>query len=260
MQNKEIEVLELKYHSSVNNQIDKLNSYTVFENTFVPEMYDHNFIYIHRPVSQMQFEKIYEQYKHQNLQQGKMYVNFYFKVNLQVEETVYENVLKNEDYEAETVVFLELAQDSDQWKKYEGIEVVKVNTNQLLEEFLHLNVVEDSTISKGFAKDKSRFNEHLYQKGLCDFYLAYYQGMPAASGELYAFNRVGKFENLFVAESFRNKGIATELMKEMITHSKKAGLTDFYLATYQYDDPIKLYNKLGFIEIGKQKNITTFFN
>lgn len=260
MQKKDIEVLELMYHSSVNNHIVKLNSYTVFENTFVPEMYDHNFIYVHEQVNEATFIKLYERYKQQNLKQRKMYVNFYFKMNLRVEEAAYENVLKDEDYEAETLIYMKLAESSDEWKKYNDIEVVKVNTNQVLEEFIHLNFEEDSKISKTFAKDKQRLNEHLYVNNLCDFYLAYYQGMPAASGELYAFNKVGKFENLFVTESFRNKGIATELMKEMITHSKEFGLTGFYLATYQYDDPIKLYHKLGFIEIAKQENITTFFN
>lgn len=260
MKHQNIESLELKYHSSVNKLSYQDINYTVYENALVPEMYDHNFIYIHRLLNASQIEEIYEKYKRKNLQARKMYLNFFFTVNLQVENSAYENVLRNEYYEDETLLFLKLTQDPNQWKRYNDIEVVKVNTDNVLDEFLSLNFYEDSNISKSFAREKQVLNGYLYKNNLCDFYLGYYKGIPAASGEMFTFNDVGKLENLFVIESFRNKGIATELMRKMIDQSAETDFKDFYLATYQYDDPIKLYEKLGFIEVGKQKNITIFFD
>lgn len=249
-----IESSELKYYSSVNKLIFQEVLYNVYENLLVPEMYDHNFIYVHKPLDKTQFKGIYNLYKHR-----WPYVNFFFAVNLLVPEEVYENVLRDEDYEDETIVFMKLAKYPDEWKLYPDIEVVKVTTDKLLDEFLLLNYVEDVEVSKRFAKDKQRLNQHLYDFDLCDFYIAYYKGIPAASGELYNFNGTGKLENLFCTESLQHNGIATELMRKMVDHSKQSGLEEFYLATYEYDDPIKLYEKLGFIEVGKQKNITIFF-
>lgn len=260
MNQQKIEKLELTYHSSVNNHCYKNDCFTVFENTLVPEMYDHNFIYIHELLDKSQFEEIYLKFKQQNLQRGKEYVNFYFAMNLLIDEAVYSAVLQNEDYEVEKIVFMELTKSPIQWKSYEDIEVVKVNTKELLDEFLQLNYEEDLIMSKVFAKEKRKFNQHLYESGSCDFYVAYYQGRAASSGEMHINDNVGKLENLFVIDSCRNKGVATELMRKMVTHSESLGLENFYLATYQFDDPIKLYHNLGFIKVAEQENITIFYS
>lgn len=260
MEYKSIETLELMYYVRVNELLTDKDEYTVYENTLVPKMYDHNFIYFQGLVTKSQFEKVYEKYKYQNLKARKTYLNFYFKVNHQIAESIYESVLSYEDYEVENVIFMKLTTKTDEWKRYAGIEVFKVQTKQSLDDFLQLNYQEDLIISESFAKDKRQFNKRLYERKLCDCYIAYYQGFPAASGELYALHQTGKLENLFVAASFRNKGIATELMRKMIDQSRTMNLTGFYLATYQYDDPIKLYAKLGFTEIAKQKNITIFYD
>lgn len=260
MDHKSIESLELMYYLRVNEVVNHTDDYTVYGNTLVPEMYDHNFIYFQKLVTKLQFGKVYEQYKAQNLKAQKDYLNFYFKVNHHIADSIYENMLSYEDFEVENVIFMKLTSKTDEWKKYEGIEVIKVNTKQFLDGFLQLNYQEDLIISESFAKDKRQFNKHLYDNKLCDFYLAYYQGVPAASGEMYALDKIGKLENLFVAKSFRNKGIATELMRKMINQSARMNLTEFYLATYEYDDPIKLYAKLGFTQIAKQKNITIFYD
>ena len=61
--------------------------------------------------------------------------------------------------------------------------------------------------------------------------------------------------NIVVRKNFRNKGIGTVLLENLLTLSKKLGLNSLSLEVNEKNIPaINLYKKLGFENIGIRKN------
>ena len=75
-----------------------------------------------------------------------------------------------------------------------------------------------------------------------------YIGMSIVIDEGYIFN-------VAVRESYRNKGVATALINELITYGKKNNFSFITLEVRESNLPaISLYSKFGFIKAGERKD------
>lgn len=75
-----------------------------------------------------------------------------------------------------------------------------------------------------------------------------YIGMSIVIDEGYIFN-------VAVRESYRNKGVATALINELVTYSKKNNFSFITLEVRESNLPaISLYSKFGFIKAGERKD------
>ncbi len=75
-----------------------------------------------------------------------------------------------------------------------------------------------------------------------------YIGMSIVIDEGYIFN-------VAVRESYRNKGVATALINELVTYGKKNNFSFITLEVRESNLPaISLYSKFGFIKAGERKN------
>lgn len=75
-----------------------------------------------------------------------------------------------------------------------------------------------------------------------------YIGMSIVIDEGYIFN-------VAVRESYRNKGIATALINELVTYGKKNNFCFITLEVRESNLPaISLYSKFGFIKAGERKD------
>ena len=64
--------------------------------------------------------------------------------------------------------------------------------------------------------------------------------------------------NITVSGKVRNRGIGTNLMREILERSKKYGVTDIHLEVRESNEAaIHLYEKLGFVRDGIRKNYYT---
>ena len=64
--------------------------------------------------------------------------------------------------------------------------------------------------------------------------------------------------NITVSGKVRNRGIGTNLMREILERSKKYGVTDVHLEVRESNEAaIHLYEKLGFVRDGIRKNYYT---
>lgn len=77
--------------------------------------------------------------------------------------------------------------------------------------------------------------------------LILYKKPPAFKGTT---GIVGYVTNVYTMPDFRNQGIASELMKLLITFAKKSGATKIHLGTTE--DGRKLYEKHGFKDLAIQ--------
>lgn len=75
-----------------------------------------------------------------------------------------------------------------------------------------------------------------------------YIGMSIVIDEGYIFN-------VAVREKYRNKGVATALINELVTYGKKNNFSFITLEVRESNLPaISLYSKFGFIKAGERKN------
>lgn len=75
-----------------------------------------------------------------------------------------------------------------------------------------------------------------------------YIGMSIVIDEGYIFN-------VAVRESYRNKGVATALINELVTYGKKNNFSFITLEVRESNFPaISLYSKFGFIKAGERKD------
>jgi ribosomal-protein-alanine N-acetyltransferase len=75
-----------------------------------------------------------------------------------------------------------------------------------------------------------------------------YIGMSIVIDEGYIFN-------VAVRESYRNKGVATALINELITYGKKNNFCFLTLEVRESNRPaISLYSKFGFLKAGERKD------
>ena len=75
-----------------------------------------------------------------------------------------------------------------------------------------------------------------------------YIGMSIVIDEGYIFN-------VAVRESYRNKGVATSLINELVTYGKKNNFSFITLEVRESNLPaISLYSKFGFIKAGERKD------
>ena len=75
-----------------------------------------------------------------------------------------------------------------------------------------------------------------------------YIGMSIVIDEGYIFN-------VAVRENYRNKGVATSLINELVTYGKKNNFSFITLEVRESNFPaISLYSKFGFIKAGERKD------
>ncbi len=64
----------------------------------------------------------------------------------------------------------------------------------------------------------------------------------------------GNINNVAVAESYRRRGIAKRMLSELLRQGKERGITEFFLEVRASNEAaVRLYEKLGFIEVGRRK-------
>lgn len=65
----------------------------------------------------------------------------------------------------------------------------------------------------------------------------------------------GEIVNVAVAEAYRRRQVATQLLEELFLESRTLDVDNFFLEVRQSNEPaIQLYKKLGFTQAGIRKN------
>ena len=65
----------------------------------------------------------------------------------------------------------------------------------------------------------------------------------------------GSLDNIAVAPEYRRQGVGEALLRQVLCRGGEQGLAVFYLEVRDGNDPaIALYQKHGFVEVGRRKN------
>lgn len=106
---------------------------------------------------------------------------------------------------------------------------------------------------KSFEKHKQdRING--FKKSIKDkkqyFIIALENNLIIGFGQVVLNNKKAKIEKVYVDKNYRRKGVATKIVKKIITWLKKQKVTDVNTGIFVHNKPsIKLHEKLGFKQI-----------
>lgn len=83
------------------------------------------------------------------------------------------------------------------------------------------------------------------------FFAARVEGEVASYCELYSSGRTAQIENVLTLERFRNRGLARATVSRALEEARDGGHDLIFLIADRDDWPRKLYEKLGFDEVGR---------
>lgn len=111
--------------------------------------------------------------------------------------------------------------------------------------------IEKASFSKPWSYNDflGSLNEpNIYMVAVVQDKIAGYCGLWGVAGE-------GQINNVAVAKSFRNQGIAFEMLSKLIHLGREQGLGEYTLEVRKSNESaIRVYQKLGFISEGLRKN------
>ena len=92
-------------------------------------------------------------------------------------------------------------------------------------------------------------NRLLFPRSDIDFYIAYISGKAAGCAALYSKNSVGGIYILGSLKEFRNRGVASSILKAAVTRSKERNNDSLILQFLQKDALVSFYRNNGFKKV-----------
>lgn len=211
---------------------------TRWEDNELPDKYDHNcFEYSGQPTKE-EFRKALE-----------------YQVNRKDSFIKLEGDLPLEDsFGLEESVTLTMALDKDpsSWKTNPELEYHEPRIREL-------EKIEVKHFGAAYGEDFTRRNIHWLAENL-DFYGAYLDGKLVGACHSFTYNGYTCLDGLIVDEDYRNRYVATSLMKHVMdtvldkedpADEAKRSKHVFFLHADADDTPVQMYRKLGFKEVGR---------
>lgn len=244
---------EIKYYQYINQQFPTEPPVYRYRNPLVPLMFDHNFIYFERMPEVSFFQEVHEEEKSHNLREGMEHTRYYFPVGKEASPQL-KRFLSENEFTQDRMLYYKVDHETvSNWQSREDSTVQEVKNEYHLEAYLAINKAYDLQISERFADQKQKLNKAIYRLPKMKQYLAFYRGEPAGTCELFMDyeNRTAKAENLLISESFRNRGLARQLLKTMFFDNIEK-ISSMYAVTYEEDTAKHFYEKLGFTYVHSQ--------
>lgn len=186
-----------------------------FRHYHYPEMlirYDSNFIDFKTLPSITKFIKVEKYLREYHLNKGQKHVKFYFPENIKPTEE-FKTYLSSQSYK---IGFLELY--AIQPNNFPSVRnnpdiAIQVVTEGNLDRYLDLQYKHDLEIGNEYAKQKAKLIMCQFKNQNIQQILAFYKGIPAGYVDVIISNETAEIDSLTVDESFRNKGIGSQLQK-----------------------------------------------
>lgn len=107
----------------------------------------------------------------------------------------------------------------------------------------HWNGWEDSFFTKNFILKRAKVIE------IDDIMIGFF--------ETEIKDNIGILHGIQIVKKYRNKGIGTKVMKIIHEEMKDKGVREIILKVFEDNPVIKLYNKLGYINMGPSGSVNT---
>lgn len=215
----------------------------------IPDMYDHNFIFLKDNVHR---EKVYdiitdELKLRENGNKGFMKVVSNFQVDDEIIHRLHICPIPSQ-YD-----FMYISPDkSDSVKGNSESKVLEASSDRVLKDGAHVSIQANVLmVGNDFAKRSIDRRIKVYSDPLkaLRLFVCYYKDIPVGKCELFFNNRIAKIEDFEVLDEYQRMGFGTSIIKYLLKESKDAGMEIVYVIT-DHDDTAKvMYAKCGFTGI-----------
>lgn len=234
--------LERKYQE-VFSEVREEGNLLRYRDDNIKDMYDHNYTFVKKGVKKEDIAKIIEEETRIRKSEGADFLKVVFEEKIDRKDLPEDNLYSFSDIEA-----FEIPKEAVyRMKDVKGLEVI-VLSELLLEEAEELDeFCAENEADLEFSKRRfeRRSKVYLSDKGP-DNYLAMLDWEAVGSCDYFSDGRTCMLEDLVVDPEFRNRGIATALLKELSWKAYADGNDLVYLKAYSDSPARDLYIKLGF--------------
>lgn len=205
-----------------------------YEDDRIFDMYDHNYF---KHNSKTSLDEVIEAYQFQ-------YDNYFDYLKLISKNRLNTKVVKALDLEEDTILTMLFVGNTSSFKTNKNIKIKRITLKDL-------NKIELKHYGKIYGEDfiKRRNKEFLRVSKLNPnfiYYGVYINNKIVGECHAYTYKNYTCIDSLLVDDKYRNKYIATSLLKHIIDKSKYV-----YLHADNDDTPKDMYRKLGFKTIDK---------
>lgn len=221
----------------------------LYKHYHYPEMlirYDSNFIEFKSIPSLETFQAAESYLLDYHLQRGQKHVKFYFPENQKPTEELIA-YLTHSGYD---IGFLELY--GIQPEHFPSVETnadidIQIVTEENMDILIDLQYKSDLEFGREFANEQVKLTKRQFKNSMMEQILAFYKGMPAGYVHLIISEDTVEIDNLTVEESFRYKGIGSNIQKYIMHSFPKKKII---LVADGEDTPREMYKRQNYTYYG----------
>lgn len=222
-------------------QATKEGDFIRYENAFLPDMYDHNFLRISPRINKEGLSELVREIYKQAKRSDKKFLNL----------KAYEP-LRHEKGEVEHLGAYILQNTDDlHWKTRMDCCFKKVEDNESVKALIEFDTECDGRIyGEDFCRRRATHRGELYKSNQpCNCYLCYVDGRVVGKCDLFTDGDMAKIEDFVVKEAYQRKQIGTTILAYLIKEAALQGIHTVYLCADEEDTPKEMYQKLGFQKV-----------
>lgn len=250
---REVIECEMEYTKCFSEFFENDNIIRFWDNQ-LKDMYCHNYTYIKKLMSELEFKQIVEDEISLKLSQKSDFC----KVTLNSAVNSYQ--LTSLKYKPEISTNGYYSFDISQLSRLNarvGCIVKKVDNQEMVDDILYCDLqYDEKTLGKDFCTRRCyrRGKVYVSDKGV-NAYVCYHNGEIIGSCNLLMYKGIAKIEDFVVIPTFQRKGYGTTILKSLINIAVKENSHTIYLVTDEDDTAKEMYQKIGFSKIGESTDL-----
>lgn len=225
--------------------------YIKYSDSLLPDMYEHNFIYISRPLDNGRLREIIGGAISEKTSEGSyfcyIHADYAFDTALAGSLSPLPEVSLSGYYVLDIPGF-------HGFEGNKGCTVERVSDAQDVKDMADMEMALDGErIGEDFCRRRSERRGRVYisQSGP-DCYICRHNGVPVGYCTLFMHEGTAKIEDFCVLPEYQRKGFGTSILDSLINTALSKGAKTIYLVTDEDDTPKEMYKKLGFSKVGEK--------
>lgn len=216
-----------------------------FVNAEMPDMYDHNFLYIKPGTAPETRNAIMKDELEMRRKQGRDFCKIVMDElpDMQQAEEFFGPCEL-----AHYGEYMYVPKARPEWPERSDCRILNTKNKAMTDDLVKLDVLFDGkTLGEDFCRRKGRYHGKVcLSEPALGVYICYLNGEPVGRCDLFISGGTAKAEDFIVLPEYQRKGIGTTLLKFIVTEAFKEGADCIYLVTDEDDTAKEMYGKLGF--------------
>lgn len=226
-----------------------------FRDDNIPDMYNHNFIYIKNNYG---IDKTKEIILTELAQRKKVELNF---LRVEFDFPLDNNLLNQIPIKPQINKYDYMYIDPQMGHKLTGNQeciIKKANVQDVLNDGIEVDILaNEPSMGKDFAKKRIHRKSKVFKKTETNLnlYVCYYEGNPIGNCELMVNNEIAKIEDFDILGKYQRMGFGTSVIKYLLNEANEKGVDIVYLITDSGDTAKEMYKKCDFKKAGEKTEL-----